>query len=78
MAERICRQSGVFPAYRKTLIAPLDADIEAGFDLSDIFIERAAEVGQLVIVDRREGYLNRPALWRRLGDSLCIRAVRLL
>ena len=67
MLERICGQPRFFAQNGKSLVAALDDDIEASFDLADVFIERAAQVGQQCVIDRREGDVHRPGFRRRFS-----------
>ena len=53
-----------FATQREALAAPGDDDIERGFDLAQILVERAAQIGQLVVVDRREHEFDWPRSWR--------------
>jgi hypothetical protein len=47
------------------LAAPADGDIESGFDLAQMLIERSAEIGQALVVERRQ----RDIEWLGLHDS---------
>ena len=45
--------------YAKVVTAACDLDIEAAFDLPQVFIELAAEIGQTGIIGRLENYVPR-------------------
>ena len=67
MANGFRGQRCFFPGNGETFGTPLDADIEAGFDLADILIERAAQIGQQSVVDRGKRQVDRLALRCRLS-----------
>jgi hypothetical protein len=67
MPERVGGQPGLFTQNRESLVAATNHHVEAGFDLPDIFIEWPAQLGQLGIVDRRQGQFDRPLLGRGLS-----------
>jgi len=54
--QHLCRDAGlVGPAGEgKALAAPRDGDIERGLDLAQVLVERAAQVGEALVVDGPE------------------------
>jgi hypothetical protein len=60
-------QRRLFARNGKAFVAPLDADVKAGFDLADVLVERAAQIGQQSIVDRGKRQADRLALRCRLS-----------
>ncbi len=60
-APRAACCSGV-AAQREVLAAARDRDVERGLDLAQVFVERAAQVGEALVVDRRETSSTRSGL----------------
>jgi hypothetical protein len=71
MLERFRAAGGRFGGAmdRETLAATRDSDIERSFDLPQVFIEGAAQIGETDVVDWREQQLHR-ALARGTGLRL--------
>ena len=68
--ENFDRARGIVAADDEALAAPEDGDVERGRDLAQVFIERAAQVGQPVIVERLGDEIVR--LDRVLGFQLAL------
>lgn len=64
--QGICGQPGFLAQNGKSLVAPADRHVEAGFDLPDVLVQRPAEIGQLGVVDRRQRDFDRLLLGRGL------------
>ena len=45
-------------AQREMFVTPRNADIERGFDLAQVFVERSAQIGQAMVVDGGETDIN--------------------
>ena len=78
MADGVGGQPGFFAGNRKALVAPANDDIEAGFDLPDVLVERAAQIGQQNVVDRRQRDFRRFAFRGGSGASRWFYGITLL
>ena len=59
---------------RKALAAARDHDVERGFDLAQVFVEHAAQIGEPLVVDRRKcdtstGFKRERAQSRRAASA---------
>ena len=52
IAQRLCRQLGLpgFSRYAEMFAAPGDGDIQCGFNLLEILIQCAAQIGETLVV----------------------------
>ena len=58
-------QRRFFTQNGKAFVTPANGHVKTGFDLPDVFIQRPAQIGELVVVDRCQRKVDRLALRRR-------------
>ena len=73
MAQGGGGRSGGGAADAKALAAPSDYDVVGRLDLTQVFIEGAAEIRQLLVVERIEGEIEGSRLQDFILDTLAVR-----
>src|SRR6266480_4853951 len=62
--QHVCRLGGMRSADGETLAAARDRDVQRGLDLPEVLVQRPAQIGEALVVDRREDEFQRTGLQR--------------